>query len=89
MYKIEEYLPCLVYDNEGEDTVLGFLNSVEKIDRTDYILYYDYAVIMYDDEVEFKKNFKRVDSYNHLESMSVSDYKKPMKFIFEGNNEIY
>jgi len=90
MYQIEQKLPQLVLDNEGEDTILGFLNSIEKIDRIDYKLYYDYVVIIYDGDIEFKKNFTRVNSYNHLESMqSIGDYRKAIKFIFKGSDEIY
>lgn len=84
-YRVEEEIPCFTIDTENNIVIMGLLRQIKKIDSIDYRLYYDYVVIMdpYYKKIIFSRDFEKIQSYNHLESMDFGDIEhQAIKYIF-------
>jgi hypothetical protein len=68
-----KHLPCLTIDTETmSPSVIGMLADIDRYDHIDYGLTYLWFIEIYHDRILFKEGKKITQSYNHLESMEIT-----------------
>ena len=75
MKPIVRYLPCIILDTEGSYITIGLLNSIERIDHIDYRFYYEWRVLIYNGNIEFRNRPDEGTESNHLESWKLKKIK--------------